>query len=185
LTSRATLVTLSTRPCPPFVSVADRVWYRRPRIHPTLTCLERALWWKAPPMPTPTVLVVDDNDDIREALQLLFTDEGISVVSATSGERALELLHALRGPVVVLFDFLMPEGDGLDLLRAVAADASLQRCYAYVCVTAVDRSRLPADFTTLLEDLRVPLITKPFDLDGLLQTINAAHHRLMVTCPAP
>jgi two-component system, OmpR family, response regulator len=125
------------------------------------------------------VIVVDDDDDTRGALEMLFTDEGYSVVTVHSGARALETLRHGQCPAVVLFDYLMPEGDGLDLLTAVAADEALQRRYTYVCMTARDRSRMPPDFTALIDRLAVPFVAKPFDVDTLLATIEDAHQRLL------
>jgi CheY-like chemotaxis protein len=77
-------------------------------------------------------VVVDDDEGIRKSLDLLLTSEGCTVALAESSRRALQLLRQWPVPAFVLFDFVLPEGDGLDLLRGIAADASLQRLYTYI-----------------------------------------------------
>lgn len=128
----------------------------------------------------PTVLVVDDDEGIRDALKLLLTSEGYSVSLASSGERALELMRRCIGTGVVLFDYLMPEGSGLDLLRGVAEDEALRRRFTYVCMAARDRSRLPTEFNELLDEMQIAFVAKPFDLDDLLRAVNDARAQLPV-----
>ena len=126
-----------------------------------------------------TVIIVDDDTAICESLDALFAGEGYTVICVVSGERAVELLRERTEPAVVLFDYLMPHGDGLYLLQAVADDEQFQRCYAYICMAAEPRSRLPATFIDLLDRLGVTFVDKPFDVDILLQTVEAAHRGLV------
>lgn len=65
-----------------------------------------------------TVLVVDDEADIRELLGLFLADLGFSVLTAADGEQALALFRTAR-PGLVLTDIKMPGLDGIGLLRAV------------------------------------------------------------------
>src|SRR5215470_7744707 len=65
-----------------------------------------------------TVLVVDDEADIRASLRGVLSDEGLRVVEAQDGRRALELLRAER-PELVLLDVWLPELDGIELLRCL------------------------------------------------------------------
>jgi len=78
----------------------------------------------ARPKPEATaVLVVDDDGDIRAALEMLLTYEGYEVWTARHGREALARLDAEeeagRRPGVILTDLKMPEVDGLELLAAV------------------------------------------------------------------
>jgi CheY-like chemotaxis protein len=124
------------------------------------------------------VLVVEDDDGIRACLDTLLTDEGYEVAHATGGLRALELLHAWTDPAVVLFDFSMPDGDGLDLLRTVAKDGDIACRYAYICMAARDRHRFPAEFTALMDRHRVAFVSKPFGVEEVLAAVAAARRRL-------
>jgi CheY-like chemotaxis protein len=129
----------------------------------------------------PTVLVVEDTDDIRQAVHLFLAGEGYSVVEASGGFRALDLLRAMPDHAVVLFDYAMPEGDGLYLLGTVAHEQALQRRHAYICMSARPSAMLPDTFNALRDRLQVPLIVKPFDLSELLNLVEEAHQRLMAT----
>jgi CheY-like chemotaxis protein len=126
----------------------------------------------------PSVLVVEDEDDIREAVHLLLTDEGYTVVTAPGGMRALEMLRQCAGSGVVLFDFLMPEGDGLYLLKAIAADKTLQGRFALVCMAARRATLLPPDFQALMTRFDVEFVDKPFDVESLLSAVDSAAARL-------
>ena len=65
-----------------------------------------------------TVLVIDDEESIRNLLDTLLSRKGYEVVVASSGQRGLELFRRKRPDVVVL-DLKMPEMDGIAVLRQV------------------------------------------------------------------
>ena len=64
----------------------------------------------------PTILVVDDHEEIREALAEIVEEEGYKVLQAADGLDALEVI-ASSHPDVVLLDIAMPGMDGLETLR--------------------------------------------------------------------
>ena len=72
-----------------------------------------------------TVLVVDDDTDVRDLIRLLLEGDGFEVCTATGGHQALECLHSLRldPPVLLITDVVMPEGDGYELLKALPSVA--------------------------------------------------------------
>ena len=65
-----------------------------------------------------TVLVIDDEEGIRNLLDTLLSRKGYEVVLASNGQRGLELFHRKRPDVVVL-DLKMPQMDGLTVLQQV------------------------------------------------------------------
>src|SRR5215475_12285605 len=65
-----------------------------------------------------TILVVDDERDIRESLRGILEDEGYRVLLAESGEACLEQLKK-RSPEIVLLDIWLPGMDGLDALERI------------------------------------------------------------------
>ena len=67
------------------------------------------------------VLVVDDEDDIRELCRVNLEFEGFGVVDASSGPRALELAASQR-PDVIFLDLMMPAMDGWEVLRRLKED---------------------------------------------------------------
>ncbi len=67
-----------------------------------------------------TVLLVDDEQDIRELLAMLLGDLGFNVLTAADGDQGLALFKTARPPVV-LTDIKMPGLDGIGLLKAIKA----------------------------------------------------------------
>ncbi len=112
----------------------------------------------------PCVLVVDDDDSIREAMSELLVDAGHEVVSAANGKAALDYLRqAPRPPCVILLDLMMPVMDGETFRREQLADPALSRI-PVVLLTAAGRSaaaRVPADGVLL----------KPVTLEDALAAI--------------
>lgn len=65
----------------------------------------------------PRILVVDDDPEMRQALETYFQLEGCRVTSATNGEDALDCLRDEPGFDLVLLDVMLPELNGFDVLR--------------------------------------------------------------------
>jgi CheY-like chemotaxis protein len=123
------------------------------------------------------VLVVDDETQIRESLQMLLEDAGHTVTTAARGAEALDTLRAAPESEVVLLDLLMPEMDGLGVLRAVTADPQLAERHGYILMTA-DSDRLLSAAAHVLAALPVTVVRKPFDIDDVLETVAAVAERL-------
>ena len=68
------------------------------------------------------VLLVDDEEDIRDILNIVLTDIGYEVLTAEDGEQAL-LIFRESAPPIVLTDIKMPGMDGIDLLRIIKSEA--------------------------------------------------------------
>lgn len=65
-----------------------------------------------------TILIVDDEESIVETLTGIFEDDGYEVVSASTGEKALEYFNDFS-PEVVLLDVWMPGMDGIETLKMI------------------------------------------------------------------
>lgn len=120
------------------------------------------------------VLVVDDDEEIRETLQFIFMDQGHEVVVAQDGIEALETLRSATKPFVVVLDLVMPRLDGYDVLATVATDGQLRGLHQFVVITA---SGDPLE-DALSALLAAPVIPKPFDMDVLTAAVAAAEQRL-------
>ena len=110
-----------------------------------------------------TVLVVEDEPDIRETVVEVLSEEGYDVVGASDGNEALEKLHAYH-PAVVLLDLMMPGMDGWQFRAAQRGDPEVSRIPVIV-VSALGRV---ADLDA------AEFIQKPFELDELLKAVR--HH---------
>ncbi len=125
---------------------------------------------KPPPettSPATTILVVDDEDGIRQALDRFLTRLGYRVLQAASGAEALER-QAAEEPQAMLSDIRMPNMSGVELVpKALAQDSDL----AIVMLTAIDEPR------TAIECLKLgafDYLIKPVDLDELEMSLQAA-----------
>lgn len=123
------------------------------------------------------VLVVDDDQAIRETLRLVLEDSRYVVLEAADGQTALRIARESEDRMVVLLDLIMPGFDGEQVLSAVAGDETLATRHVYVLMTAAHK-RLNPTLKALLEMVNAPIMQKPFDLDTLLNTIADAGKRL-------
>jgi len=114
-----------------------------------------------------TVLVVDDEDGIRQALNRFLTRLGYRVLQAASGAEALDR-QAAEQPQVMLSDIRMPNMTGVELVpKALTVDSDL----AIIMLTAIDEPR------TAIECLKLgayDYLIKPVDLDELEMSLQAA-----------
>ncbi|HET9980371.1 MAG TPA: response regulator [Ktedonobacterales bacterium] len=116
------------------------------------------------------VLVVDDDQDIRDVVRFILEDAGYEVLDTGDGARALQMLRDSPTPLVVLLDLLMPRPNGIDVLTEIIADPALKQRHAYILLTA-DNNVLRDTAEPLLSQLSAPTISKPFDVDKLLETV--------------
>lgn len=111
-----------------------------------------------------TVVVVDDDDGVRDALAEALTAHGYDVLTAVDGGDALEVLRAAPRPCVAVVDLVMPRVDGWTLVRALAGDGVFAGV-AVVCCTA-GRDAAPPGCAVILR--------KPFDEAALLGAVERA-----------
>lgn len=107
-----------------------------------------------------TVLVVDDEADIRESLKDALGEEGYEVVLAANGKEALQLLPGISRPCAVILDIIMPVMSGTEFYEAMQAMPALADIP--VLMSTSDPSRAPR---------RVPVMKKPINLDRLLTAV--------------
>jgi CheY-like chemotaxis protein len=112
-----------------------------------------------------SVLVVDDDFDIRDLLIEILQDAGFSVVTASQGSEALTLLRTVR-PDVILLDVNMPVMNGFEFRRAQRRDPTL-RVIPTVVMTAVDLEQ-----DRLAELAADGALGKPISLPDLLSVVE-------------
>ena len=113
-------------------------------------------------MDTNSILLVDDEFCIVEALAEVLQREGYSVRTAPNGQRALEELK--RAPAaLILLDYMMPVMDGLQALAKIRADAGWQKI-PVVFMTAAALPDTASGWDALLR--------KPFEATALLKVLR-------------
>lgn len=116
-----------------------------------------------------SILLVDDDEGIREALSETLSDEGFSVATAANGREAMRWLHEQRpSSCVILLDLMMPVMDGNEFLRVKQDDEALAGI-PVVIITA--SAGLVAERTADIKDL----IVKPIELPQLLAALESCY----------
>jgi|SRR5215217_2733652 len=113
-----------------------------------------------------TVLVVDDEQGILEALADLLREEGYRVLTASHGREALERMSELR-PDLVLTDWMMPVLDGPALIERIRAEPSWAGV-SLLGMSAVDVGPLRVQYPG------IPFLQKPFDIPALMKQVRKA-----------
>jgi CheY-like chemotaxis protein len=105
------------------------------------------------------VLVVEDDDDVRDAMTGILESKGYTVCSAQHGADALEHLRSGLIPCIILLDLMMPVMDGWAFCDSRRKSSAL-RDIPVIAISAVeiDESNRPADIDAFL--------AKPIDVDG-------------------
>ena len=112
------------------------------------------------------ILVVDDQDDIRETARAVLAGAGYQVVTAPSGREALRLARSEAFDLMLL-DINMPDLDGWATLKLVRADDDLESLkVAMFSVKGEVRDKVSS-----LQDGAVDYITKPFGIDELIARV--------------
>jgi len=115
----------------------------------------------------PTVFVVDDDDGVRESIELLLDTEGLEAESYATAEAFLSAYQADR-PGCLLLDISMPGMNGLELQQTLLAK---QLRIPIIFISG--HGDVPMTVTALKAGA-IDFIEKPFDADALLQRIRKA-----------
>jgi DNA-binding response OmpR family regulator len=122
-----------------------------------------------------TVLVVDDEEAIAEAVRARLESEGYRVLVAYDGPQALDMATA-EHPDLVVLDLMLPGMDGLDVCRELQKD----RWVPVLMLTArTDEADKVAGFAVGADDY----LTKPFSLRELAVRVRAILRRIERTAP--
>jgi CheY-like chemotaxis protein len=109
------------------------------------------------------ILIVDDDEAIREALQMALETEGYETAVAAQGEEALAWLHEHPAPGLMLLDLMMPVMDGWQVIDELRLEGRLHEV-PIVVITAFGRG--------LGSAAGLPLLRKPIELSSLVATVD-------------
>jgi len=126
---------------------------------------------------TGTILVVDDERDLAATCQRLLSRRGWNVVTAGTREAALTVLARGPRPALAIVDRQLPDGDGLDVLRAArAVDTPV------IMVTGYGSA---ATRRLALDEGAVGFLAKPFSMHDLLELVRRIVGDASGTAAAP
>jgi CheY-like chemotaxis protein len=112
----------------------------------------------------PSVLVVDDDFDLRESICEVLSRRGYAVSTAPNGQAALDLLLDGFRPSLIVLDLMMPVMNGQELLASLEQRGDLARIPILIC-SAKPTAR------AMLTRYCLP---KPFGATELIQAVEAA-----------
>jgi DNA-binding response OmpR family regulator len=108
------------------------------------------------------VLVVDDHPKVLRFIEIDLKLRGYEVVTATSGEEALKLVRS-RKPSIMLLDIIMPEVDGLEVLKRLRTSSQLP---------VIAFSASPGERDNAIRLGADDFMTKPFHPDDMVKRIE-------------
>jgi two-component system, OmpR family, KDP operon response regulator KdpE len=128
-------------------------------------------------MSTSTILIVDDEPQIRRVMRTTLSSNGYAVLEAKTGEEALEIIRKER-PELVLLDVNMPGMSGLEVCREIRDQSDV----AIIMLTVRNTEH---DKVLALDAGADDYVVKPFSIEELLARIRAALRRTSSAEPVP
>ena len=107
------------------------------------------------------ILIVEDDEGIRDGLAEYLGEVGYSVTTAENGRKALDVLATMESPCLVLLDLMMPVMDGWQFLEALEADEAIASIPVVVVTAAGDTPNVGR-----------PVLKKPIHVEKLLDTVR-------------
>ena len=123
-------------------------------------------------MANETLLVIEDDRDIIEIIQYNCQKEGYTVLSATNGEKGLEIARSRR-PAAVLLDLMLPGLDGLEVAKRLRRDPETREIAIIMLTAKGEESDVILGLGVGADDY----VVKPFKLKELLARVKAVLRR--------
>jgi len=120
-------------------------------------------------MRSATILVVDDDSQIRRVMRTALSSHDYTIIEARDGEEALKTVRAERLDMIIL-DLNMPDMDGIEVCREIRAVSNLP--IIMLTVRSAEKDKVRA-----LDAGADDYVVKPFGIDELLARIRAALRR--------
>ena len=118
------------------------------------------------------ILVIEDEDDIRNLVVMNLKRAGFDVLSARNGSDGLSLLRAHRPPVLLL-DLMLPDMSGEEICAMLRADADTKGTYVIMVTARTEEQDRIAGFEVGADDY----VPKPFSVKELVLRVKAAARR--------
>lgn len=112
-----------------------------------------------------TILVIEDDVFMLDAIRIILEDEGYKILTAENGLVALEILKNNPHPDLILLDMIMPKMDGWDFARAYK-EAYKKRCPIVVITGAADAAQRARDVEA------VAWMSKPYEIQEIIDMVG-------------
>jgi len=116
----------------------------------------------------PCILLIEDNDPIRENTAELLELSDYEVILAGNGKQALEMMISVKKPDLILCDIMMPQMNGYEFLKIVKQEYQFTSI-PFIFFTAYSEKK---DIEKGLQMGAAGYIVKPFEPDELIRTIR-------------
>jgi len=107
-----------------------------------------------------SILIVDDEEMIRETFRMALEMEGFQIYTASNGKEALAVLNLIEPPALIFLDLMMPVMDGIGFMAELEKNRNLKNI-PIVLVTAYHEM--------ISEFKSIDVLKKPIDLDVLVE----------------
>ena len=116
-----------------------------------------------------TILLVDDDPDIREIVRIVLEDQGTTIFEASNGVEGLQVAREKR-PDLIILDWMMPGMEGIDVARALRRDTETENI-PIIMLTSRDAD---TDFEQSRQVGVFAYLVKPFSPLQLVSTVESA-----------
>jgi DNA-binding response OmpR family regulator len=117
---------------------------------------------------TPTIVVAEDDEDIRTLVEFRLRSAGYRPVATSDGADALDLIREHR-PALAILDVMMPHMTGVEITRALRADDATRDIPVILLTARVQEADETAGFEAGADDY----IRKPFSPNALISRVQA------------
>lgn len=128
-------------------------------------------------MATRKVLVIEDEEAVREAIRFALEEGGYELFEAPDGIVGLDMLRLATEPLVVLVDLMLPRMSGLELLHEIGKEPDLALRHAFIVTNAGGAPAIP-DLATYLHGGYLSTLAKPFEVADLIAHLEEAARHL-------
>lgn len=118
------------------------------------------------------ILIVDDEEPIRELIKYNVEKQGYEALTAENGRQALELCRS-KNPALIILDLMLPDMSGLDICRIIRSDSQIKDIPIIMVTAKTEDSDIVAGLELGADDY----VTKPFSPKVLLARIQSVLRR--------
>jgi DNA-binding response OmpR family regulator len=115
-----------------------------------------------------TILIADDEKDVRELVKARFEFNGFKCITASNGEDAIKLAMKKK-PSFLILDLIMPDMDGFEVYKVLKANKKTDKIHILIYSAQPSEIIAKKDMESL--DI-VDFIMKPFDADLLVSSVK-------------